>query len=72
MSNPNKFWTVKQFNEIYPNFSLGMLRALIFHSEENGFSSVIVRISANRKRGKILINEDAFFAWLHNQQGRMA
>ena len=52
MSNPNKFWTVKQFNEIYPNFSLGMLRALIFHSEENGFSSVIVGLVLTESEAK--------------------
>lgn len=68
---PN-FLTVNQFNKLYPNFTQGTLRALIFHADENGFSKVILRISANGKRGRILIDEDAFFTWLYEQQGRTA
>ena len=57
--------SIKQFNELYPAFSIGGLRALIFNANKNGFNKVIVRYSPTGKRGKILIDVDLFFVWLH-------
>ena len=55
------YFTVKQFSERHPAFTVGSLRALIFDGNINGLneSSAIVRI--NRK---VLINEGRFFDWV--------
>ena len=63
-STPNLL-TVQQFNQKYPVFTVGTLRRLIFSSETNGFKNVIVRISPTGGRGRVLIDVDAFFEWLH-------
>ena len=60
--------TLKQFNELYPAFTIGSLRMLIFNSDKNGFDKVVIRFSPNGKRGKILINVSEFFNWLQQQQ----
>ncbi len=44
----------------YPNLS--GLRYLVFHAEKNGFKSCIKRIGK-----RILIDEEAFFAWVDSQ-----
>ena len=41
---------------------LGGLRHLIFHAETNGFSAVIRRCGR-----RVLIDEQAFFAWMGQQ-----
>lgn len=43
---------------------IGGLRHLVFYAEENGFSKVIRR--AGRR---VLIDEQAFFQWLDEQNG---
>ena len=55
------YFTVKQFSESHPAFTVGSLRALIFNSNTNGLneSGAVVRI--NRK---VLINEGRFFDWV--------
>jgi len=55
------YFTVKQFSERHPAFSVGSLRALIFDGNTNGLneSGAVVRI--NRK---VLINEGRFFDWV--------
>ena len=49
----------------YPN--IAGLRHLVFHSEKNGFDSCIKRIGR-----RILIDEDAYFAWVDAQNQRGA
>lgn len=62
--------TVVQFNQIYPNFTIGALRSLIFHADTNGFNDVIIRFSPTGGRGRIFIDVEAFFKWLYKQNGR--
>lgn len=56
--------TVQQFAEKYPAFSQSALRHLIFDSNSNEFDSVIRRIG----KRKILLDEEAFFVWVDEQQ----
>lgn len=57
--------TVKQFSQIYPAFSEGCLRTLIFHSKTNGFDPSIIRIGR-----KVLIDEARFFECVDKQQNK--
>jgi len=61
------YFTVKQFSERHPAFTVGSLRALIFDAHTNGLneSDAIVRI--NRK---VLINEGRFFDWVEIKNKR--
>jgi hypothetical protein len=45
----------------YP--SIAGLRWLIFHKETNGFNTVVKKIGR-----RVLIDEDAYFAWVEAQQ----
>ena len=62
--------TISQFNQLYPNFTIGSLRSLIFHADTNGFDKVIIRFGPTGGRGRIFIDEDAFFKWLYTQNGK--
>ncbi len=42
--------------------SISGLRYLVFHAKTNGFDRVI-----RRAGGRVLINEDAFFEWVEEQ-----
>ncbi len=66
MSNTD-YLTVEQFSSLYPTFTVGTLRALIFNAERNGFNKVFIRFSPTGKRGRILINVSKFFEWLEEQ-----
>lgn len=59
-----QYLTVKQTAQKYPAFPEGGLRHIIFHSESNGFDSVITRVGR-----KVLISETAFIDWIENQKG---
>ena len=59
-----ELFTVKQFSEKHPAFTIGGLRALIFNAKKNGFSNVIRRIG-----GRVLINEQDFFNWVNKING---
>jgi hypothetical protein len=59
--------TVKQFAQKHPAFSEASLRFNIFHESKNGLDKVIKRVGR-----KILINEEAFFAWVEDQNERGA
>lgn len=48
---------------LYP--TIGALRALIFNAHKNGFNKVIRRIG-----GRVLLNEQAFFEWVEEQNKR--
>lgn len=64
--------TIKQFSEIYPAFTEGCLRALIFNAAINGFDKVIKRISPTGRRGRVFIDVDAFFMWISEQNKNIA
>ncbi len=57
--------TVQQFAEKHKGFTLGGLRWLLFHRDTNGLSRAVVRVGR-----KILLDEEEFFAWLDEQNGR--
>jgi hypothetical protein len=61
------YFTVKQFAESHPAFTVGSLRALTFDGKTNGLneSGAVVRI--NRK---VLINEGRFFDWVEMKNKR--
>lgn len=59
--------TVKQMAGKYPAFSESSLRYHIFHEAKNGLDKAIRRIGR-----KILIDEEAFFAWVEDQNARGA
>jgi len=54
-----------KWNQYHPWPPLGGLRHLVFHAKSNGFDRVVRR--AGRR---VLIDEQAFFAWVENQSGR--
>ncbi|NCC03385.1 MAG: DNA-binding protein [Proteobacteria bacterium] len=60
-------WTVKQMAERNPAFSESSLRFLIFNASKNGIDRAIKRIGR-----KILIDEEAFFGWVEDQNMRGA
>jgi hypothetical protein len=53
------FLTVKQTSEKYPAFTQNSIRWIIFNSKFNGASAFIRRVGR-----KILIDNDAFVAWI--------
>ena len=57
--------TVKQFCHEYPAFTHGGVRWLLFHREENGLERAVVKVGR-----RVLIDVDAFFRWLNEQNGR--
>jgi len=59
-----QYYTVKQFVEANPAFRVGGIRNLIFNEHINGLVKfgAVVRIG-----GKVLINQDKFFAWVESQ-----
>lgn len=58
---------VNRWNEHHSWPALGGLRHLIFHSNTNGFDSVIRRVGR-----RVLIDEDAFFEWVDRSDQPMA
>jgi hypothetical protein len=68
-----KLFTVRQFSERHPAWTQSAVRNLIFNSQPrrsskgkisgNGLAPAIVRVG-----GKVLIDEDQFFAWIEEQQ----
>lgn len=65
--NKRSLLTVRQFSRKHPAFSEGGLRHKIFYGEETGFSRCIRRFGR-----KVLIDENAFFQWLDEQNGQTA
>ena len=59
-----RFIPVAKWNEYHPWPPQGGLRHLIFFEKSNGFDSVVVRIGR-----KVLIDEEAFFAWVRSKKG---
>ena len=55
------YFTVKQFSERHPAFSVGSLRALIFDGNTNGLTETGAVVRINRR---VLINEPKFFDWV--------
>jgi len=66
-SAPRNILSVSQFAARWPAWSQASLRNLIFQSHQNGLddSGAILRLGRRR-----LIDEQAFFRWLAQQQKR--
>lgn len=62
--NPQTLLTIKQFSREYPAFTIGGLRHLIFHADQNGFNKCIRRVGR-----KILIHVPSFFEWIDESNG---
>ena len=59
-----KYLTVPQFCKAHQWATLGGIRHLIFHERSNGFSKCVRRIGK-----RVLLNEEAVFAWIEEQNG---
>ena len=59
---PTRLIPVTQWNKHHTWPSLGGLRHLIFHAKTNGFDQVIRRIGR-----RVLVDEQAFFQWVEEQ-----
>lgn len=57
-----QFFTVEQLAAKYPAFSKSSLRWLLFSRERNGLKSAVVLIGR-----KVLIDEQAFVAWIKSK-----
>lgn len=53
---------VKEWPKLHAWPPIGGLRHLIFHAKTNGFDKVIRRVGR-----RVLIDEQAFFAWVNRQ-----
>ncbi len=58
-TGPPRLLSVTQFCERYEWATVGGIRHLLFNRETNGFNKCVVRLGR-----KILLNEEAVFAWL--------
>ena len=59
---PLRLIPVTEWNKYYSYPKVSTLRHLIFHSEKNGFDKVVRRIGR-----RVLINEQAFFQWVEEE-----
>jgi hypothetical protein len=57
--------TVKQLAQANPAFTQASLRWLLFNREINGLQRVVVKVGR-----RLLIDEEEFFAWIDEQNGR--
>ena len=57
--------TVKQFSQQHPAFTEGSMRWLLFHRQQNGLQQAVMKVGR-----RVLIDVDAFFGWLPQQNGR--
>jgi len=56
--------TVQQFCHEYPAFTLGGMRWLLFHREQNGLAQAVIHVGR-----RVLIDVDRFFEWIDAQNG---
>lgn len=54
--------TVDQFCQEHPAFTPGGMRWLLFHRQNNGLESAVVRVGR-----KVFIDVERFFAWVDTQ-----
>ena len=62
MSEHPRLIPAAQWNKYHEWPPQGGLRHLIFNAKNNGFDKVVRRVGRN-----VLINEDAFFEWVEEQ-----
>lgn len=62
INSRDKLIPVTKWEEFHSWPTERALRHLIFHSEDNGFDSVIRRVGR-----RILIDEESFFRWVEEQ-----
>ena len=65
----HSLFTVNQFTEIHPAFTVGSLRWMIFNAKDNGLleSGAIIRLGK-----RVLISEEKFFNWVDSKQEKRA
>jgi len=61
----NRVIPAQDWPKHHPWPSIGGMRHLIFHEKTNGFDSVVRRCGR-----RVLINEQAFFAWVEKNGGQ--
>jgi len=59
--------TIRLFSEKHPSFSQAALRNIRFHQDTNGFAPAFVCVGR-----RVLIDEDAFFQVIRQQNARAA
>ena len=65
-SNPiPPLFTVKQFCQKHPAFTVGGLRDRIFYADSNGLNNYGAILRNGRR---VLIDEEKFFQWLRENQ----
>lgn len=62
MTNQTRYIPIPEWEKSHSWPPTGGLRHLIFHANSNGFNKVIKRIGR-----RVLIDENAFFQWLEDQ-----
>jgi hypothetical protein len=65
LQTPTTLLSVKELAARHPAFTIGSLKWLLFHREENGLASVVVQLGR-----KILIDERKFLDWFAKKPGR--
>lgn len=65
LDTKTRYIPVPKWNEYHDWPTVGALRNYIFYAKQNGFDEVIRRVGR-----RLLINENAFFAWLEQQGGK--
>ena len=63
-SSRGRLIPLTEWGQHYPWPPIGGLRHLVFHADRNGFDKVVKR--AGRR---VLIDENAFFEWVEEQNG---
>jgi hypothetical protein len=61
-ASPTRLIPVNAWNDYHPWPSPAGIRNLVFHGGTNGFDACIRRVGR-----RVLIKEDAFFAWVDQQ-----
>ena len=62
-TNNRELVTVLQFVKLYPAFTQGGLRWMIFNAKSNGLNKAILKLGR-----RVLIDVPAFFEWIRGLQ----
>jgi hypothetical protein len=63
---PRRLIPANDWPNHHPWPPLGSIRSLIFHASENGFDAVVRRVGR-----RVLLDEQAFFAWVESQRSEI-
>lgn len=65
LKSTTRYLPVSDWGKHHPWPPIGGLRHLIFYADSNGFNKVIKRVGR-----RVLIDEQAFFAWVEKSGGQ--